>query len=613
MARRLCTALILSLTLHAAAAAGSPPQTKLVAPDAVPEDRVGSSVAASGATVAVGSLWHGHRFPMEGAVFVYRQDPSGTWALEAELLASDARGGENFGVDVAMDGDVLVVGSWGGGADFEGAAYVFRFDGSAWIEEAKLEASDGARHDRFGGSVAVDGDVVAVGAQSAAGRAGHAGAVYVYRFDGGQWREEAKVVASDGAASDFFHEVAIVGDTLLVGAFGADGAEPDEGAAYVYRYDGVGWVEQQKLRSPAPGRYGYFASEVTLTQDFALVSDNGARQAVVFRRGAGALALDSVAADPDPRLTDGSFGVPPVYTGGLLAVGEGLDRQNGSAAGAAWLFRPGPGRWTLDRKLLPNDGAAGDQFGFRIAAACGSLAIGSRYDDARTGAAYLFTDLMRTAPAVDLAPPHATVVAGEPHRVKATVVDEVGRPLQGCDVAFRVTSGPNQGVAGICEPARRCVSSAGGELGFTYVGRGGLGTDTVEACVREWSGRVTCSVVSSVEWRPRPVRIDVSPGDVANAIVPGAQRLVAVAVFGEPDLDMSGAVGLALGPAGAAEVRSETRDLDGDGAPDRIGWFRVGETGVAAGTESLCLRGNTLFGEPFEGCDAIAVPPAVLP
>ena len=44
-----------------------------------------------------------------------------------------------------------------------GAAYVYRFDGGTWVEEAKLTASDAAELDHLGGPVSISGDIVVTG------------------------------------------------------------------------------------------------------------------------------------------------------------------------------------------------------------------------------------------------------------------------------------------------------------------------------------------------------------------------------------------------------------------------------------------------------------------
>ncbi len=128
------------------------------------------------------------------------------------------------------------------GADFDddagensGSAYVFRYDGSGWVQEAKLTASDAAANDYFGWSVIISGDTAVVGAPWDDDAGTSSGSAYVFRYDGTEWVEEAKLTASDAAALDVFgYGVAISGDTAVVGAFGDDDAFTDSGSAYVY-------------------------------------------------------------------------------------------------------------------------------------------------------------------------------------------------------------------------------------------------------------------------------------------------------------------------------------------------------------------------------------------
>jgi hypothetical protein len=109
---------------------------------------------------------------------------------------------------------------------------VFTRSGSVWTQQAELVASDGTAYDFFGGSVSVSGDTVVVGAsQMTVGSNVYQGAVYVFTRSGSVWTQEAKLVASDGAASDFFgNSVALLGDTLFISAT----VHADDGAAYVF-------------------------------------------------------------------------------------------------------------------------------------------------------------------------------------------------------------------------------------------------------------------------------------------------------------------------------------------------------------------------------------------
>ena len=113
-------------------------------------------------------------------------------------------------------------------------------------EVAKITASDGAPEDGFGYSVAVSGDTLVVGAQLADidGKSAQGAAYVFYRNQGGanRWGQVKKLTASDGAEGDRFGwSVAISGDTIAIGAFNADVGiceDPpncyDQGAAYIF-------------------------------------------------------------------------------------------------------------------------------------------------------------------------------------------------------------------------------------------------------------------------------------------------------------------------------------------------------------------------------------------
>jgi len=161
----------------------------------------------------------------------------------AKLLASDGAVGDRFGKSVSLDGDTAIV-----GADFHdnngisnsGSAYIFHFDGTNWNQEASLLASDGAENDYLGNEVSIDGDVAIVGAQYDDNENGtDAGSAYLFGFDGTNWKQEAKLLASDGAAGDHFGwYVSIDGDVAIVGAPFDDDNGTDSGSAYIFA--GVG-------------------------------------------------------------------------------------------------------------------------------------------------------------------------------------------------------------------------------------------------------------------------------------------------------------------------------------------------------------------------------------
>jgi hypothetical protein len=180
-------------------------------------DQFGRSVALDGDTLAVGAIGEAsgvtgvggdetnNSASFAGAVYVFVR--SGTsWSQQAYAKASNTDASDEFGRSVALDGDTLAVGArqedsgaTGVGGDETndsatraGAVYVFVRNAASWSQQAYLKASNTDAEDRFGTSVALDGDTLAVGAfedsavtevngDEANNSAPIAGAVYVFQ------------------------------------------------------------------------------------------------------------------------------------------------------------------------------------------------------------------------------------------------------------------------------------------------------------------------------------------------------------------------------------------------------------------------------------------------
>ena len=154
-----------------------------------------------------------------------------------KLTATDGDDGDRFGRSVAVDGDTMVVGADKDG-NSKGAVYVFTSQSGAWGQVAKLTASDGAGGDEFGTSVAVDGDTVVMGATGDDDNGSSSGSTYVFTKPATGWTSTstaAKLTASDGDDGDRFgNSVAVDGATVVVGADQDDDKGSNSGSAYVY-------------------------------------------------------------------------------------------------------------------------------------------------------------------------------------------------------------------------------------------------------------------------------------------------------------------------------------------------------------------------------------------
>ena len=276
-------------------------QQKLTASDAAADQEFGNAVAVIGDTIAVGE--HFADLPSNseaGAVYIFRR--TGTvWAQTQKLIpVGGVILGDHFGEAVAVSGDKLVVGA--AGADIPetgaGSVYVFVDTGGSYIQQDKLSIAGGKNGDSFGFSVAISGTTLVGGALQYTPLVAQPayGAAYVFEFNGSVWVSQGRLTASDGAAFDRFgYSVAVNGDTVVVGAREADTAVGgDAGAAYVFTRAGAAWTQRQKLVPADPfngDRFGVSVAmdSATLVVGAAeknLTSPNGQGAAYVFKSGA---------------------------------------------------------------------------------------------------------------------------------------------------------------------------------------------------------------------------------------------------------------------------------------------------------------------------------------
>jgi len=259
-------------------------EAKLMASDGEGGDLFGSWVALDSDLAIVGArddVVEG--MSQAGSAHVFRHI-EGQWVEEARLHAPEPEVYQLFGQSVAIRPDFALVGAHGADSG-DGAAFVFHREGGEWVFEAKLTEPDPIGQDWLGYSVAIGGTppVAAIGAPQDEGQDG---AVYVFRRDAGQWAFEAKLLASNpvGPAAILGATVALnrAGETLLAGAPWDRALGFDSGAAHVFRHDGTQWYETAKLLASDGAPYAHFGAPVSLSGDMALVGAPSAAAAYMF-------------------------------------------------------------------------------------------------------------------------------------------------------------------------------------------------------------------------------------------------------------------------------------------------------------------------------------------
>ncbi len=435
------------------------------------------SLSGDGSTLAVGAIYesssatgvNGSQLDnsslKSGAVYVYRRSGA-NWVQEAYIKASNTDANDNFGSQVSLsdNGKALAVSASGessnangvNGNQFDnsssksGAVYVFRFDGSDWGQEAYIKASIGDSGDLFGRSISLSGDgsSLAVGAlnesSSATGvhsgfytahfdnSAKMAGAVYMFRYNGSNWAQEAYIKASNTDASDYFGLPVSLnsnGSVLAVGAHGEDSAAKGvngnqldnsssaSGAAYVFRHDGSNWHQEAYIKASNTDASDLFSRSISLSGDgntLAVSSsteyssskgingnqlNNSARKAgavYVYRYDSSAWAQEAYIKASNAEEQD-QFGQYVALSGdgntlAVTAIGEDSDARgvsgeqfdnSSSGSGSAYLFRRDGGFWEQRAFIKASNTDSGDGFGYSASLSDdgGVLVIGAPYED----------------------------------------------------------------------------------------------------------------------------------------------------------------------------------------------------------------------------------------
>jgi len=295
--------------------------------------------------------------PLPRILAVTTDAPSTTES--AKLTAADGESGDFYGGSAAIDGDTIVVGAWGDSdsGTWSGSVYVSERNQAGadpWDLVRKITAWDATWDEAFGSAVAIDGDTLVVGAKWDDDAGYSSGSAYIFERDRGgvdNWGVVLKLNASDAAAHDYFgRSVAVSGDTAVIGANGDEDAGPYSGAAYVFE-----------------------------------------------RNRGGADHWGEVAKLTAPDAAPGDvFGTSVAMSGNTVVVGAWGDDFAGADSGSAYVFQRTPGgagSWELVTKLIASDSSFRDLFGISVAINGNTVVVGAPGDrdtGSDAGSAYVF-------------------------------------------------------------------------------------------------------------------------------------------------------------------------------------------------------------------------------
>ena len=382
---------------------------KITASDASTSSFFGKSVAIFGDYAVVGAYIDDEQGTFAGKAYIFKRSDT-SWTEEVILLPAEVTNGDEFGISVAIYGDYAIVGArWDDdNGDNSGSAYIFKRSGTTWTQEVKLLASDGVAGDLFGHSVSIFGDYIVVGANGDDDNGDASGSAYVFKRNDTTWTEEAKLLASDGLIfDDFGYSVSLYGDYAIVGAKGHDELGNGSGSAYMFMRSGTTWTEQVELLASDGTLFDYFGYSVSLSSDHALIgaegeSDNGSGAGAVYLYN---LTDSTLTGEVKLLASDGAagdgFGSSVSISGDYILVGAWEDDDSANASGSAYLFNLSGTGWIEVDKFIAFDGAATNWFGESVSIS-GDYAIvganGHSDNGGSSGAAYLYTGFITDGP-----------------------------------------------------------------------------------------------------------------------------------------------------------------------------------------------------------------------
>jgi hypothetical protein len=352
-------------------------------------DYFGSSVAVSGDRILVGAPRTFPSFAVMSSAYVFRYEDN-QWVEEQKLTGTEGLRNDHFGSSVCLSGKWAFVAATQAQGGERAAVYAFRRDGSLWVQEQRLIATDGEGDNDFGRSIAASGDWLLIGAPNLR-------AAYLFREHDGRWVQQRKLQEGAMGVPDFGNSVALEGNRALIGA-PERGMIPGYGAAYVFRCDGKDWVEEQRLTAEHGRRDDRFGWSVSLSGDTALVgapeASAGRGSVYVFRRTGDRWQQEQALTQEERH----SFGSSLCVLGTNAVIAADGQQGHRHEAGFVSVYRFEGTQWVLAKRLFASEGPDGDHFGDCVALGESLVLVGAPHRhvgdeeglDEYRGAAYVF-------------------------------------------------------------------------------------------------------------------------------------------------------------------------------------------------------------------------------
>ncbi len=411
--------------------------------DGAPGDNFGVAVAATGNRAVIGAYGDVVVAPgaatgiAQGSVYVYSHGVDGAWTMLQKITAAPfGEDTDNYGLAVAMDANLLIVGAPRRTANGEAAAgviFIYAHSGGDYVLVQTLSASTPLADARFGQALGLRGDFLAVGIPGqgdgrvelyrrvagqfvferslmatssdpnarfgqalalsstdlliGAPQSSDGGAVYASRFQSNAWSNAVRLsLLPTSTTAELGASLALDANLALVGSPGVAG-----GQVRVLSHNGSLWNETGSLPLPTLPTSGRFGQALALNTDRAVVSATGAfggdGAAYIFPRQQSAFG-NAIAIDAADGGFADRFGAAVVNSDTGVLVGADLDTiYSNSGQGAVYAYEPtSPTSYLFRARIDSGDGAYLDRYGSAVAVDGNVAMIGAYLEDTVAGA-----------------------------------------------------------------------------------------------------------------------------------------------------------------------------------------------------------------------------------
>ena len=262
--------------------------------------------------------------------------------------------------------------------------YLYQKNAQGWVPFSRIETPDLDLNSPMAGIIGIDDSRLVILYSEAGDSFSMNRIVVIYRFDGIDWVEEQRL-SPPNLEDDlgFGNAAAISGSTLFVAATYARVNGLDyKGAIYAYRYDGNTWVLSQKISDAADYRTYYFGNHLLLRNDILYVGfpnrfDGGWVNVYQFANDQWTLAQVITSANVNYQAYFGSA-LALDDRGNTLVIGAMEDGVgDGAYQGSAIVFERVNGAWVEKAKLVGLYPSPYDGFGGAVAVQGDDIFIGA--------------------------------------------------------------------------------------------------------------------------------------------------------------------------------------------------------------------------------------------